>query len=238
MAEFEKLGACKRTGCSGSYVGGACNRCGGSADVAEVSATAERLPGMQIDRSKIVDVYGNPLKYGKDPADTTILGPDDAVPAVTQGIAPGTLRDHSLYPSLFPAALFLAEERYVLPMASFVAQNIVDVDLIDEKTYAKLQKQLRERSIFCVLDISSPIVHDGKVRWPGFRILCKEFEVAAVNFQLDVALNLTITTHVRLWESKNQRYANVGDQSYLKDLTREKAAGLLDNYLYQEEILK
>ncbi len=221
MAEFEKIDPNVRS------------------DVAEMPnlSNAQKVPGVTIDRSKIVDVYGNPLKYGKDPNDTHILGPDDIVPEMTQASTPGHLRDHTLYPSIFPTALFIAEEHYVLPLAVFVAKDIVDVGLIDEKTYSKLQKQLRERSIFCVLDISTPVVHSGIVQWPGFRILCKEFEVAAVNFKLDLSANSTITTHVRLWESKNQRYTNIGDHNLMVDLTREKAATLLDNYLYQEQIL-
>lgn len=222
MAEFEKIDPNARP------------------DVAEMPdlSTAQKVPGVQIDRSKILDVYGNPLQYGKNPNDTHILGPDDAVPTVTRAPAPGSLRDHTLYPSIFPAALFLAEERYVVPFGMYVAKEIVDVDLIDEMTYQKLQKQIRERSIFCVLDISTPVVHSGMVQWPGFRIMCKEFEVAAVNFKLNVSTGTTITTHVRLWESKHQRYTNLGDQHLIVDLTREKAATILDNYLYQEQILK
>jgi len=222
MAEFEKLDP---------------NAPRGPAEIPSLAA-ADKRPDVQIDRSKIVDVYGNPLKYGKDPNDRSILGPDDDIPAVKQDLPPGSLRDRSLYPSLFPATLFLAEERYVLPMAQYVANSIVDVDLIDEKTYAKLQPQLKERSIFCVLDISAPEVHSGMVRWPGFRVVCKQFDVATVYFQLDLGLNLTITTHVRVWESQTQRYMNLGDRSFLKDLTREKAAEIIDNYLVREGILK
>lgn len=192
------------------------------------------LPNETIDRSQIYDVHGNKLRYGND--DPNVLGPDDNIPLVKQNYA--AIRDRSLYSPLLPNELFAAEATYVLPFANFVAEEIVNVNLIDELTYRKLQVQLKQRSIFCVLDISDATVVDRRVTWKGLRLICKEFEVASVTFCLDLASRVCLTRSVRLWLSAREQYTNLGDPSGLVDLGINKAATIIENYLQAERILK
>lgn len=193
------------------------------------------LPGEPIDRSQIYDVNGNKLQYGN--TDPNVLGPDDNIPVVMKQQT-SSLRDRSLYSPLLPPELFAAEATYVLPFANFVAEELVNVNLIDERTYRKLQVQLKQRSIFCVLDISDATVVDRVVTWKGLRLICKDFEVASVTFCLDLASRVCLTRSVRLWLSAKGSYANVGNPSGLVDLGINKAATIIENYLQAERILK
>lgn len=193
------------------------------------------MPSEPIDRSQIYDVKGNKLQYGN--TDPNVLGPDDNIPIIMKQQS-ASLRDRSLYSALLPNELFAAEATYVLPFANFVAEELVNVNLIDELTYRKLQIQLKQRSIFCVLDISDATIVDRVVTWKGLRLICKDFEVASVTFCLDLASRVCLTRSVRLWLSAKGAYANVGDPSGLRDLGINKAATIIENYLQAERILK
>jgi len=183
-----------------------------------------------VDPQSVVDLQGRPLQYGN--TDPNIIGPDDRVP----DLLGKSLRDRSKYSELLPQDLFTAEERWVLPFAVSIA-TILEVDLIDETTYAKIQKQLKEQFIFCVIDLSNPKIQDGIITWAGLKIWCKEVPVCEVMFHLDTKQELVFIRHIRLWEKARQGHVNVGDPNGLRALTREQGATIISNWLANEQIL-
>lgn len=198
-----------------------------------IDPNGRKLSNEPIDRSTIVDVNGNPLQYGN--TDPNVLTTDDTIPTMSAG----SKRDRSRYSPLYPAELFEAEERYVMPFALFVAEQIVGVDLLPETTYNTLLRQLKQQTILCVLDITEPEI-DGNQRtvvWRGLRIWCKEVEIVGVRFKLDLNSKVCITHSLRFWQKKTQGYMNYGDASGLTDMTRERAAGYIAQYLSAERIL-
>jgi len=183
-----------------------------------------------IDPHSIVDVNGNPLKYGND--DPNVIGPDDAPPVLES-----SFRQRRLYPEHYPEALFLMEENWVLPMAAYLTEHVLGLDqLIDETSYRKVQLQLRQRYIFSVIDLSDIVVRDGVVTWEGYKIWCKQWMLASITFRLDIRLNLPSIQSIKLWRSKPEKYVHVGDPQGTKMLTREEAVTVITNYIAMEGI--
>lgn len=193
------------------------------------AARAGTLSDEEVDPKQIYSsATGEKLQYGND--DPNVLGPDNP-PPVVQARA---FRDPHKYP-MYPSQVFQAEMEWVLPLAKYLAEHCV-VDLIDETSYNKLQKEIRQQFLFCVLDISDLAIHENVATWPGIRIWCKMVPVVEVMCRLDLALNIVTVPYVRVWMQSQKAHAKIGDKTGMKHHTREDVARIVPNYLAQEGI--
>ena len=185
------------------------------------------VPQGPIDRSTIVDVDGNPIKYGKD-ADDPTLGPDDN-PRFE-------MRKPEDYPEI-PMQVKQAEMKYILPVANFLAQSL-GINLIDEKLYDMILDQLRQRSLFVMLNLQRLQIQDGIASWYGLILMCKKHPVVLTKFKLHIATGRIGISSLRLWERANQRYVVFGDKEQKTFMDREKTAVQILDYLSAEGICK
>lgn len=179
----------------------------------------------------LYDATGQPIKVGNQ--DPNIIGPDDKV----NQLQTTNLRNKNLYSKNYPPLLFQAEEQFVLPLAAHVAQQICQVDLIDELTYAKILLQLKQNNLMAVLDISTPSIQNNVVVWEGFKLMCKDFKLVGVTFRLDMSLPIVTIPYIKVWQNAANQYACVGDPSMIRDLPREQVATIIANYLRAEGVL-
>lgn len=180
----------------------------------------------------LYDARGNPIQVGN--TDPNVLGPDDAVPKVgLRGI-----RDRSKYSKLYPDALFVAEEHYVLPMAAYVAEKICEVDLMDELTHRMILVQLKQNNMMAVLDISNPEIRENIITWGGFKVYVRDFAVVTVMFRLDTTIQICTIPYLRVWQNAVSKYAIVGDPSMISNISREDTATIIANYFRNEGILR
>jgi hypothetical protein len=180
---------------------------------------------------------GLPLEYGsKDP---NILDPEE-IPIMaspkTQLTEP--LRQRSLYP-LIPEACFTAEQFWLLPCAIYVAEHLVGgCDLIDERTYNKIQKELRAQNLFCVMNFAGHQIVDGKARWQAFQLICKNYVLVGFNLVVDLR-DTNPQTHVGiesidLWVKAAGKHVRVQKPGVM--IPRNDAVMIVHNYFIKEGI--
>lgn len=189
---------------------------------------------------QILGADGKPLVTGN--TDPNVIGPDDSIPnlADPSNQIQGSLRNRNLYGSYYPEELFLAEKHWCLPFCVYVAEHMIKaVELIDELHYNKIQRQLKDQMVFCVMDLSQIHIDDERIAWEGFKIIAKHTIIVGVNFVIrrrerDPAKRIGIS-HLRVWQSKTQGYAliNAGPEGLI---TREQASNAIATYFQRENI--
>jgi hypothetical protein len=178
-----------------------------------------------IDKSSIVDVHGNPIKYGKDPNDPT-LGPDDNPKF--------EMRKADDYPNV-PPQVKQAEIQYILPMANFLAQSL-GINLIDEKLYTKILDPLRQRSLMVLLNLERMQLQDGVAAWYGLIMMCKKHPLVMTKFKLHLGTGRIGIASLRLWSKADQKYIVYGDREQKTFLDRQKTAVQILDYLKMEGV--
>lgn len=164
-----------------------------------------------------------PIKVGVD--DPNIIGPDDTYDF--------RFRDEKDYPNI-PNEVKLAEARFVLPMAKFIA-NSIGITVLDESAYDRVLHALRLRSLFVLLNLHKTKIEDGVASWFGLILICKKHPVVMVRFKLHISSGRIGIDQVRLWEKSGQRYVIHRNQDSF--LSREESSAQILNYLKAEGIL-
>jgi hypothetical protein len=178
----------------------------------------------KIDKSQIVDVDGKPLKYGN--TDKNIISADDN-PKFKMRIA-------SDFPDV-PQEAKNAEVRYILPMANFIAQTL-GINVIDEKMYESTLIQLKQRSLFVVMNLQKMQIQEGVAAWYGLLVMCKKHPLVMTKFKLQISTGKIGVSQCRLWEKSEQRYVIQGDPEQKKLKDREKTAQEILDYLKHEGV--
>ena len=180
----------------------------------------------KINPNQIVDVDGKPLKYGN--TDKNIIGADDNPQF--------KMRSHTDFPEV-PQEAKNAEVRYILPMANFIAQSL-GINVIDEKMYERTLDQLKQRSLFVLLNLQKMQIQEGVAAWYGLLLMCKKHPLAMVKFKMQISTGKIGIAQCRLWEKAGQRYIVLGDQEQKKLMDREKVASEILDYLNHEGVVK
>lgn len=180
----------------------------------------------KIDKRNIVDINGKPLVYGN--YDPNILSVDDN-PSYA-------MRKPSDYADV-PAEVKKAEISFILPMANFLAKTL-GINIIEEKMYEKTLEQLKQRSLFVVLNLEKVQIQQGVAAWYGLILMCKKHPLIMVKFKLQISTGRIGISQCRLWEKDKQRYIVLGDPEQKTLLNREDTASKILNYLRNEGIVR
>lgn len=180
---------------------------------------------MKLNAKHLVDIEGKPLKYGN--YDPNIISPDDKPKFEVR-----SLDDYKDVPN----PIKKAEISYILPMANFIAKT-VGVDCIQEKTYEKVQEQLKQRSLFVILNLEKIQYKDNVAAWYGLVLTCKKHPVVLVKFKIQLNTGKIGISQCRFWNKDAQKYYIVGDPEQKTFLTREKVTENILNYLRTEGIV-
>jgi hypothetical protein len=174
--------------------------------------------------SQILDMSGKPIKYGN--YDPNIISVDDSPKF--------EMRQPSDYPEV-PNEVKKSEIQYILPMANFIAQSL-GISIIEEKSYEKVLEQLKQRSLFVIMNLAGVKINQGVAEWFGLILMCKKHAVTMVKFKLQLSTGKIGISQCRIWQTALQKYIILGDSTGKKLLNREETASQILNYLKIEGI--
>lgn len=183
---------------------------------------------LKINPKEVLDVTGKPLKYGKDPKDTHLIGADDT-PSFE-------MRNFDDYPDI-PIEVKHAEIKYILPMANFISKTL-GITVIDEKMYDKVINALKSRSLFVVLNIQKVKIQAGIADWFGLIVTCKKHPIVLVKFKLQLSTGKIGIIQYRIWNAELQNYKIIGDPQQKKFLNREEVSTGILEYLNREGVCR
>lgn len=138
--------------------------------------------------AEIYTLEGERIDVGRK-VSPEVIGPDDNVAYVPR-------TDKELAGT--PTVLVDAEVRELLPIARVLAEAI-GITAMQEAQYGNVQEQIRERSVFVVLNVLRHKVADGVASYPGLIIMCKKHPIVRVYCKCHIATGRFGIASVHLW---------------------------------------
>ncbi len=172
---------------------------------------------------------GTRVNVGHNP-DPTIIGPDDY--AAYEHRKPHELNG-------VPQALLDAEVKYLLPIARGLAEAI-GIDCLQEVQYGNVLEQLRERSVFIVLNVLHNQIDAGIANYHGLIIMCKRHVLVRVACKVHISTGRFGISQVHTWHRDVTHkdggiYMIHGDREGRKPIAHETILPLILDYLESKE---
>lgn len=161
------------------------------------------------------------------PEGSDIIGPDSDVRF--------EMRSPDDYPEL-PDEVKKAEIQFILPMANHLA-HVLGINVIDEKMYRKILDQLKQRSLFVMMNLHRCVVREGFAEWQSSIIMTKKTMIVLPTFKLQLSTGRVGIINARFWEKANQSYTIIGDKDGRKSIPREVMTTHILNYFNHEGVV-
>lgn len=138
--------------------------------------------------AEIYTLDGEKIDCGRKPS-PEMIGPDDNAAYVPRTVA--ELKDT-------PPELATAEVQHLVPIARAVA-HAIGIDCLQEVQYGNVIEQLRQRSVFVVLNILKHRIENGVATYPGLVVMCKQHPIVRVYCRCHLATGRWGVSQVHLW---------------------------------------
>ncbi len=133
-----------------------------------------------------------------------------------------------------PPVLVDVEVRELLPLAQLLGQYI-GITAMQEAQYGNVLEQIRQRSVFVVLNVMKPKITDGVAWYAGLIVMCKRHPIVRVSCKCHLATGRFGVANVHLWNKANSEYQVHGDMEGRVPMPAEKVVPLIMEYLENYE---
>lgn len=170
------------------------------------------------------------FEYGQK-SDPHIIGPDDNVAYEMR--TPDEAKDT-------PNALLDVEVQHLLPIAKGIAKAI-GINVLQECQYGNVLDQIRQRSVFVVLNVLAGKSNDGDIfTYSGLVIMCKKHPIVRVVCKCKVSTGAFGVSQVHTWhknlaEASGGEYHVHGDMEGRKPMPTHTVLPLILEYLEAKE---
>lgn len=158
-------------------------------------------------------------------SDPKIIGADDN--CVYELRKPDELKDT-------PPVLVDVEVRELLPLAKLLGQYI-GITAMQEAQYGNVLEQIRQRSVFVVLNVLRAKFQDGVAGYTGLIVMCKRHPIVRVNCKVHLATGRFGVANVHLWNKENAEYHIHGDVEGRVPMQASQVVPLIMEYLQNYE---
>lgn len=172
---------------------------------------------------------GKRIPVGEKP-DPKIIGPDDH--AVYEPRKPDEVKD-------VPNVLIDVEVKHLLPIARSLG-NAIGIACLQEAQYGNVLQQIRERSVFVVLNVLKAKIDSGVAVYHGIVVMCKRHPIVRVVCKCHLATGRFGVAQVHLWHKDvslkdGGEYHIYGDPNGKRPMALEDVVPLVMEYLENRE---
>lgn len=170
------------------------------------------------------------FEYGAKP-DPHMIGPDDRVAYEMRSV--DEMKDT-------PSQLIDVEVQHLLPIATAIARGI-GINVLQEAQYGNVLDEIRQRSVFVVLNVLAGKTNDGDVfQYSGLVIMCKKHPIVRVVCKTKVSTGAFGIAQVHTWHKNiaiqsGGEYHVHGDMEGRKPIPTHKVLPLILEYLEARE---
>lgn len=158
-------------------------------------------------------------------SDPKIIGADDN--CVYEMRKPEEMKDT-------PQVLIDIEVRELLPLAKLLGQYI-GITAMQEAQYGNVLEQIRQRSVFVVLNVMRATITDGVAYYTGLVVMCKRHPIVMVKCKAHLATGRFGVANVHLWNKAGHEYHVHGDMEGRVPMPAHQVVPLIMEYLENYE---
>lgn len=138
-----------------------------------------------------------------------------------------------------PPVLVDVEVKYLLPIAQLLGQYI-GITCVQEAQYGNIVPQIRETSVFVVLNVMRPQIQEGVATYHGLVVMCKKHPIVRVVTKCQLSTGKFGISQVHLWNKDVSKpnggvYHLHGDRVGKKPMAYHTVVPLIMEYLENHE---